>query len=121
MNNAANLISLLFLARDITHREHLKTKSYAQHVALNEFYDAIVGLADTFAETYQGMYGIIDNIPLADNQTGPSIDVILETQATWIENNRDSFNSKKDRPLQNILDEVLGQYYQTIYKLRNLA
>ena len=65
-NTAANLIALLFLARDLTHRAHLKTNSYAQHVALNEFYDAIVGFADTFAETYQGMKGIIANIPLAD-------------------------------------------------------
>ena len=120
MNNAANLISLLFLARDITHREHLKTRSYAQHMALGDFYDAIIGLADTFAETYQGMFGIIDNIPLADNMSGPSIDVVLETQVQWIETNRDAFNSPKEKPLQNIIDEICGLYYTTIYKLENL-
>ena len=32
------LIATLLLARDITHREHLKTRSYAQHMALGDFY-----------------------------------------------------------------------------------
>ncbi len=53
------LIALLFFARDVTHREHLKTTSYAQHVALNEFYEAIVGNADSIAEAYQGRNGIM--------------------------------------------------------------
>jgi len=119
-NTAANLIALLFLARDLTHRAHLKTTSYAQHVALNEFYDAIVGFADTFAETYQGMKGIIANIPLADATGTGDIVAVLKQQVEWIETNRSDFASNQERPLQNIIDEICGQYYSTLYKLENL-
>jgi hypothetical protein len=31
------LISLLFLARDIAHREHLRTDSFSAHMALGTF------------------------------------------------------------------------------------
>lgn len=119
-NTAANLVALLFLARDLAHRAHLKTNSYAQHIALNEFYDAIVDLADTFAETYQGMKGIIANIPLADDTGTGDIIEVLKQQVQWIEENRSTFPSNQERPLQNIIDEICGQYYQTLYKLDNL-
>lgn len=120
-NTAANLIALLFLARDLTHREHLKTTSYAKHIALNEFYDSIVDLADTFAETYQGMKGIIANIPLADATGTGDIIAVLQQQVEWIEANRSDFSSNQEKPLQNIIDEICGQYYQTLYKLKNLS
>ena len=48
------LIALLFLAREIAHREHLKTRSFAAHMALNEFYTGIIENADAIAEAYQG-------------------------------------------------------------------
>ena len=48
------LIAILFLAREIAHREHLKTRSFAAHMALNEFYNDIVERADAIAESYQG-------------------------------------------------------------------
>jgi hypothetical protein len=121
MNIAAYLLSLMFLARELTHREHLKTKSYAAHVALQGFYEGIIPLADSFAEVYQGMYGIIDNIPLANNQQGPNIESILVTQSAWIETTRTKFNTHKDKPLQNIIDEILALYYQTLYKLKYLS
>ena len=52
----------LFLARDVTHSAHLNTRSYAKHVALNEFYDGIIDLADKFAEAYQGRHGLIGRL-----------------------------------------------------------
>ena len=54
----------LFLARDVTHSAHLNTRSYAKHVALNEFYDGIIDLADKFAEAYQGRHGLIQGAEL---------------------------------------------------------
>lgn len=52
-------VGLLFLGRDVAHSVHLNTRSYSKHVALNIFYDRIVGAADDFAETYQGRYGLM--------------------------------------------------------------
>ena len=62
---AADFVGHLFLARDVTHSVHLNTRSYAKHVALNEFYDAIVDLADKFAEAYQGRHGLVGDDPQA--------------------------------------------------------
>lgn len=64
----AKFIAILFLSRDIAHREHLRTKIYAQHVALGDFYDAIIGLADSLTEMYQGRHGVIDSIPQLNDE-----------------------------------------------------
>ena len=122
MNKAADLIAIMFLARELAHREHLKVSgpgSLAKHEAFNEFYDGIVELADKFAETYQGKYGIIEDIPLAENEFSGGCVEVLEAQVNWIDENRDSICDY--RPLQNIIDEICGFYWAKLYKLKNLA
>ena len=57
---ARELILSCFHARTVAHLLHLTTRSYAAHKALNEFYDEIIDLVDSFAEAYQGEYGLID-------------------------------------------------------------
>jgi hypothetical protein len=117
-------IALLFLARDLAHREHLRVRgpgSYARHMALGEFYAGVIGLADTLAESYQGRFGIIDEIPLLENEHQGSIVEILEQQLEWLEANRYKAVPKEDSPLQNVIDEVVNQYLSTLYKLKNLA
>jgi hypothetical protein len=114
------LIAILFLSRELTHREHLRTKSYSQHVALNTFYDEVVDRADAIAEAYQGRYGIIDKIPLLDNDMAGSIDMILEKQLNAIEKLRYTAVEKSDTTIQNLIDEALALYLSTLYKLRNL-
>ena len=42
MTKAGELVMRLFHARTTAHVLHLKSRSYAQHVALNEFYDGVV-------------------------------------------------------------------------------
>jgi hypothetical protein len=59
MSSVAKLISLLFNSREQTHILHLQTKSFASHKALQGYYEGIIPLADKYAETYQGKYGII--------------------------------------------------------------
>ena len=56
----ACLITGLFKARDIAHKLHLHTDSYAAHMALNDLYDQLVSHADSFAEAYQGKHGLIN-------------------------------------------------------------
>ena len=60
------LIALLFLSREYAHRAHLRTTSYAQHVALGEFYPSIVDIADSLTEAYQGRHGIVEGIPMLE-------------------------------------------------------
>ena len=116
------LIALLFLSRDVAHREHLKVSgpgSYAAHVALGSFYDSIVDLADSLAEAYQGRNGIIKDIPYLDADKGEVISV-LEQHLKWVEDNRFEAVPKEDTALQNIIDEIVGLYLSTLYKLKNL-
>jgi len=114
-------IGQLFLARDVTHSVHLNTRSYAKHQALGSFYDEIIDLADKFAEAYQGKYGLIGPIALQSAKKTNNVVEFLEDQAKEIENTRYKVVDKECTPLQNIIDEILGLYYSTLYKLKFLA
>ena len=111
-----NLIATLFLSRDVAHREHLKTTSYAAHMALGDFYDEVVSLGDKLAETYHGRHGIID-IPILAAESDKSIDQQLESHLNAVEYMREGALGE-DSALQNIVDEIVGLYLQTLYKLR---
>lgn len=114
------LIALLFFSREVAHREHLKTRSYAEHVALNEFYDAIVGNADSIAEAYQGRHQIIEDIPMISmDLTGSPADK-LEKILTAVEKIRYTAVDKTDTTIQNLIDEAIAQFLSTLYKLKNL-
>lgn len=113
------IIGMLFYARTIAHKEHLKTKSFAQHMALNTFYDEIVELADKLAEAYQGCEGIMKDIPVFGKDPSEPIDDFLETQMDMIEKLRKTATTRS--ALQNIIDEIIGLYLSTLYKLRNLS
>ena len=116
-------IALLFLARDLAHREHLRVTgpgSFAKHMALGEFYPAIVELADKLAEAYQGRNGIIEDMPLLENEYGDAIVGVLERHVDWIKANRYTAVPRDDSTIQNIIDEIVGQYLSTLYKLKFL-
>jgi hypothetical protein len=115
INGTKKFVGRLFELRDITHKEHLKVKSYAQHVALGELYDGILSLVDSFVESYQGKYGIMD-ISIG------SINIIdymeyVEEFAKYVEGSREIF---KEDWLKNQIDEMAALIYSTIYKLKFL-
>ena len=119
--SCADFIGTLFLARDVTHSVHLNTRSYAKHVALNEFYDSIVDFADKFAEAYQGRHGLIGPITLMSAKKTTDVIEFLKDSLADIEDMRYKVIEKDDTALQNIIDEIVGQYLSTLYKLRFLA
>lgn len=114
------LIAILFLSRDLAHRAHLRTTSYAQHKALGSFYDGIVDLADSLAEAYQGRNGLMKDIPLLEDDEEGDIADVLQSYMDIIEDTRYKAVPKEDSPIQNKIDEVVGLYLTTLYKLRNL-
>ena len=113
------LIMRLFHARTNAHVLHLKTRSYAQHKALNEFYDAIVDLADTIAEAYQGSHGLIENFPPRYTMADEPLPM-LKGLCTWIKDNRYSVADKSESNIQNEIDNVVTLIDSTIYKLQFL-
>ena len=119
--SCADFIGTLFLARDVAHSTHLNTRSFAKHSALNTFYDEIIELADKFAEAYQGKYGLIGPISLMSAKKTNNIVEFLEGQVDELDAMRYKVVDKECNPLQNIIDEIFGLYYSTLYKLKFLA
>lgn len=117
----ADFVGTLFLARDVAHSVHLNTRSFSKHMALNQFYDSIVDLADKFAEAYQGRHGLIGPITLMSAKKTGNIIEFLEDSLSEVESMRYKVVEKTDTALQNIIDEIVGQYLSTLYKLRFLA
>ena len=117
----ADFIATLFLARDVAHREHLRTKSYSQHKALGHFYEDIAELADKLTEAYQGRHGIIKEIPILTEKEKYATPLLcIADKLNYIEKNRYKAIEKDDTALQNICDEIVGEFLSLIYKLENL-
>jgi hypothetical protein len=119
--SCADFIGTLFLARDVAHSVHFNTRSFAKHKALRHFYNNIVDLADKFAEAYQGRNGLIGPITLMSAKKTGNIVEFLEDSLATVEKTRYEVCKKDDTPLQNIIDEIVGQYLSTLYKLKFLA
>lgn len=117
----AEFVGCLFLARDVAHSVHLNTRSLSKHKALNKFYDGIVDLADKFAEMYQGRHGLIGPIALHSARKTSNIVEFLEDSLKEIEEYRYKVCDEKDTALQNVIDEIVGLYLTTLYKLKFLA
>ena len=101
------------------HYQHLQTRSFAKHSALN-FYSDLTDQADGFIEMYQGLYQVIDEYPAVgvDNIKDPVV-TLQELHAT-IEASRAKAWFPQDRCLQNKIDEIQGAIAGTLYKLRFL-
>lgn len=110
------LVQKMFEARQVTHNCHLKTKSFAEHEALGDFYERILVLADEFVESYQGQYGILDDCEFkVESVSNPT--QYLEDCAKLFVLGREEL---KDSHLQNIVDEIVSLTYRTVYKLKFL-
>lgn len=113
------LVEKVFAARNEAHIAHWATKSYAEHVALNEFYDNIIDLIDKLVEAYQGCYGLI-HVTKLEADLEKDILYWLNEDVKWIAENREEISGGV-RSLENIIDEISDQYLTTIYKLENLS
>ena len=117
----ADFVGTLFLARDVAHSVHLNTRSFAKHMALNTFYDEVIELADKFSEAFQGRHGLIGPISLMSATKTNNIIEFLQASMDELEKCRYEVCEKTDTPLQNIIDEIIGLYLSTLYKLKFLA
>lgn len=116
---ASEFVMRLFHSRTAAHVLHLKTTSYAEHKALNEFYDNIVDLADSFAEMYQGEYSQMLELTSIDGYKTPSSSItLISGLRNWVQSNREQICSSAE--CQNVIDEVLALCHKTFYKLKFL-
>jgi hypothetical protein len=116
-----DVINQLFTARDVAHKLHLKTKSFAKHLALGDFYEQLLEKTDEFAEVWQGKYGLVADIKgdlVEFNAQDPL--TFISQFATWAESIK-QFIDKNDTHILNVWDEIIALSYRAKYKIENLA
>ena len=109
------LITRVFKDRNAAHAAHWTTKSFAEHEALGEFYEDVIGAVDKYVEAHQGTFGQMAKAP----DQLPDIAAHLREEMLWIVENRSKI-AKNVPALENLLDELTGVYMKTLYKLENL-
>ena len=116
--NCPQFIVQSLTVRTAAHLLHLSSSSYAQHVALGDFYTSLADLVDKYAEVYMGLDGQIKVWP------GPAA-VERKDPITLIEDYLELVQAEQaedhdSEALANILAELEELSAQTLYKLRFL-
>lgn len=116
----AEFFGKLFQIRTQIHIKHLRITgvgSYAGHIALHDFYEGILGLADSLIESYQGKYGII-NFSVKESSDEDALKLLEDL--VKLTDGGSVYSMFKETWIQNQIDEISTLAYQTIYKLKNL-
>ena len=114
------MVSLLFHSITQAHTLHLQTKSFAEHSALNGYYDEIGGLVDGIVESYQGKYSIIKGYKKYDIEDYKDSTTTINYFKDLCGKVCDLRDCCKDSYIQNQIDTVCELINSTLYKLRFL-
>ena len=113
----AEFIQCMLHAITNTHIMHLQSRSYSEHMALGAFYEGLEDLVDSYAEAYQGKYGIIEGY--TDEYELPEGPIAYLAQVSeYVKEARKSL--PQDTELQNLTDEIAALIDSTLYKLMYL-
>lgn len=119
MEQFATYIGTLMQSRNQAHIYHLQTTSFAQHKALQKYYEGIIPLVDGLVESYQGMYGILRNYRMAGTikeDDNPAL--YFEGLCKFVNTIKGTL--PQDGFLVNQYDEVAALIQSTKYKLKFL-
>lgn len=118
----SKFISKLLESREMAQVYHWTVKgdmgSHAAHLALEAYYDGVIGFIDDIVEIYQGQYGLIegyDVIDTTDSKSKDRLDYFKEV-VEYVKSERSCIKSE-DTHIHNIVDELIALQYKTIYKL----
>jgi DNA-binding ferritin-like protein len=121
-NDVSSFISKLLESREMAQVYHWTVKgdmgSHAAHLALEAYYDGVIGFIDDIVEIYQGQYGLIegyDVIDTTDSKSKDRLDYFKET-VEFVKSSRKCIKAE-DTHIHNIVDELIALQYKTIYKL----
>ncbi len=115
-----SLVSQLLDSRKQAHIFHLQSNSFAEHKALQEYYESIEDLYDQLIESLQGEFGILTGyqsypvIVYKNKQTLISYFQKLSNELTTIS------KEIEQGYILNQLDEIQQLLKTTIYKIWNL-
>jgi hypothetical protein len=102
------------------HIFHLGTKSFAEHMALNGYYDEIDELVDGLIESFQGKYGLLTNYKSYKVQSYKNKKQVLKYFTSLLNTIEEKRDSVDDSYLQNQIDTIQELIYSTMYKLKFL-
>ena len=115
MNSVGKFIGLLMFSREQAHVFHLTTNSFSAHKALQVYYEHIVPLLDTYAETYMGK---------TKKKIVPVINYKIKTDARFtlkffikLSTTISKMKLPKNPYLDNIRQEIDALIRQTVYML----
>lgn len=115
MSGIEKCIEVVFSGRNAAHIEHWKTQSYAKHVALGEFYEKAPEVLDRLVEARQGVFGVVGKVQ------GESKDAAAQLKDDMLALTKLRAEACGNiTALENIMDELLGLYMTTIFKLERL-
>ena len=113
------LVSILLADRDFGHRAHWRTKSYAQHMALGDFYDPLPGFADELVECWQGCEQELADIPATPSVAAKEPLAHITARIAEFRKIRRTLDDVPE--FQNQIDTIVSHYQKTAYKLRFLG
>lgn len=115
-----DFISYLMVCRNVLHAMHLRTNSYAEHKAINEFYESLGEHIDNIAEVSQGYYGKLlslkfetGNEYLSMNPIDYSIEILKNIEQYKL-------NFIDNSMITNEIDNLIKDLSSLLYKLRFL-
>ena len=119
------LVSTLMASRDQAHIFHWGTTgpgSFAAHMALGAYYEAVPDLIDALVEAWQGRNGLLNGFVPAerfDEYSEETAVKYFKALATYVDR---AYNKipKENTNIINQLDAFKDLIYTTIYKLENL-
>lgn len=122
MNRVAEFIATLRNSATVTHLMHLQVEgegSFAKHDALGAYYDEIVDLVDSLAESIQGAFDVIIKPypPAFGNYDGEPLDYV-RTLRDYVRSARGEM--PQDSEIQNEIDSIATLLNHTCYKLTRL-
>lgn len=115
--DCTRFIAQSLAVRTATHLLHLSSASYAQHVALGDFYEGLNDLVDKYAEVYMGLESRVASWPAIAIPTEPPVELLTD----YLDTIKDEMAEDRDsQALMNILAEIEELTARTLYKLRFL-
>jgi len=110
------LVARAFAARTAAHEAHLRTRSYAEHIALGEFYASVGEAADAVAEFFVGAFGK-ELAPAVDTLSALAVKDQIQNDLEFLEENLDEL-SQGSESLSNKIQELIAVYARALYFLR---
>jgi hypothetical protein len=120
--DVSKFISKLLESREMAQVYHWTVKgdmgSHAAHLALEAYYDGVIGFIDDIVEIYQGQYGLIEGYEVIDTTDSKSKDRLdyFKEVVEFVKSERTCIKAE-DTHIHNIVDELIALQYKTIYKL----